>query len=53
MAAALVAGIPGAIAILPVVASYPIIERIWLRRHLEKDTVATHEQIKEDAHSKS
>jgi predicted PurR-regulated permease PerM len=53
MAAALVAGIPGAIVILPAVASYPIIERIWLRRHLEADTVATHAQIKEDAHSKS
>ena len=52
MAAALVAGIVGAIAILPVVASYPIIERLWLRRHLEADTVTKHAQIIADEHPK-
>ena len=45
MAAGLVAGAVGAIIILPLIASYPIIERIWLRRHLEADTVAKHAQI--------
>ena len=50
MAAALVAGVVGAIAILPVVASYPIIERIWLNRHLEADTVAKHAQIDAEEH---
>jgi predicted PurR-regulated permease PerM len=50
MAAALVAGVVGAIAILPIVASYPIIERIWLKRHLEPDTVAKHEQIDAEKH---
>jgi predicted PurR-regulated permease PerM len=53
MAAALVAGIVGAIAILPVVASYPIIERIWLRRHLEADTISTHAQILEEEHPRN
>ncbi|MEO7318089.1 MAG: AI-2E family transporter [Chthoniobacteraceae bacterium] len=50
MAAALVAGVIGAIAILPIVASYPIIERIWLKRHLEPDTVARHEKIDAEEH---
>lgn len=53
MAAGLVAGVVGAIAILPIVASYPIVERIWLRRHLEDDTVSTHEQIDEEEHPES
>ena len=50
MAAALVAGVVGAIVILPIVASYPIIERIWLRRHLEADTVTKHAQIIAEEH---
>ena len=50
MAAALVAGVVGAIAILPIIASYPIIERIWLKRHLEADTVAKHAQIDAEEH---
>jgi predicted PurR-regulated permease PerM len=39
------AGIIGIIVVLPIVASYPIIERVWLRPRLEPDTVARHEQI--------
>jgi len=35
----------GAVLILPVVAAYPIIERIWLRDELPPDTVARHEAI--------
>ncbi len=50
LAGALLAGVTGAIAILPIVASYPIIERIWLRPLLEPDTVATHEAIDEREH---
>lgn len=42
IAAGLLAGVEGAIAILPVVASYPIIERIWLKKFVGQDTVADH-----------
>lgn len=40
-------GATGAILILPFVAAYPIIERIWLRDKLPGDTVARHEAIEE------
>ncbi len=53
MAAGLVAGVVGAIVVLPMVASYPIIERIWLRRHLEADTVSKHAQIDAEEHPAS
>ena len=53
MAAGLVAGVVGAIVVLPMVASYPIIERIWLRRHLEPDTVSKHDQIDAEEHPAS
>ena len=52
LAGALLAGITGAIAILPIVASYPIIERIWLRPLLETDTVEKHEAIDKREHGK-
>lgn len=42
-------GALGAVLILPVVAAYPIIERIWLRDELPADTVARHEAIEEGA----
>jgi predicted PurR-regulated permease PerM len=45
LAAFEIAGVQGAIAILPVVASYPIIERIWLRRYLCNEVVETHAEI--------
>lgn len=38
-------GALGSILILPVVAAYPIIERIWLRDELPPDIVARHEAI--------
>lgn len=41
--ASTVAGVLGAIAILPIVASYPIIERIWLGNYVGRKTVARHE----------
>ncbi len=42
-AGGLVAGIVGAIAVLPIVAAYPVIERLWLAPRLEPDTVKAHE----------
>ncbi len=45
LAAGMLAGIPGVIIVLPLVASYPIIERVWLRPYLGPETVARHEQI--------
>jgi predicted PurR-regulated permease PerM len=50
MAAAMLAGIVGAIVVLPIVASYPIVERLWLKRRLEPDTVAKHERIDAEEH---
>lgn len=38
-------GILGAIIILPLAASYPIIERIWLRHQIGPETIAAHERI--------
>lgn len=40
----LVAGVVGAIAVLPIVASYPVIERLWLARKLAPDVVKAHEE---------
>ena len=42
IAAGLLAGIEGAVAALPIVASYPIIERIWLKKFVGKSTIAEH-----------
>ena len=39
----MVAGVVGAIAVLPIVAAYPVIERLWLAPKLEPDTVREHE----------
>ena len=50
LAGALLAGVSGAIVVLPIVASYPIIERIWLHPLLEHDTIAKHEAIDEREH---
>lgn len=47
LAAGLWAGIEGAIAILPIVASYPIVERIWLRRYVRKETLSTHAALEQ------
>jgi predicted PurR-regulated permease PerM len=45
LTAGLVAGVVGVIIVLPIIACYPILERIWLRPHLETDTVAKHEEL--------
>lgn len=42
--ASTVGGILGAIAILPVVASYPIIERIWLEKYVGRTAVVKHKK---------
>jgi len=38
-------GVLGAVLILPFVAAYPIVERIWLREQLPDDAVARHEAM--------
>lgn len=43
-AGGLVAGVVGAIAVLPIVAAYPVVERLWLAGKLEPDTVKSHEE---------
>ncbi len=45
LAAGLVAGVVGVILVLPIVASYPIFERIWLQPYLETGTVQKHERL--------
>lgn len=40
-----VAGVLGAIAILPIVASYPVIEHIWLSRYLGREVIVNHERM--------
>jgi predicted PurR-regulated permease PerM len=50
LAAGLVAGVVGVILVLPIVASYPILERIWLQPYLQRGTVEKHEQIEAEEH---
>jgi len=50
LAAGLVAGVVGVILVLPIVASYPIFERIWLQPYLQRGTVQEHEQIEAEEH---
>ncbi|MBC7458873.1 MAG: AI-2E family transporter [Bdellovibrionaceae bacterium] len=42
IAAGLIGGIEGAIAILPLVASYPIIEKIWFSSYLRREVITDH-----------
>src|SRR4030095_4178933 len=49
LAAGIVAGIIGIIIILPIVASYPVVERLWLHSYLQPDTVDKHEKIEQQA----
>ncbi|MFL6530902.1 MAG: AI-2E family transporter [Chthoniobacterales bacterium] len=50
LVAGVLGGVIGIIIVLPIVASYPVIERVWLRPYLERDTVAQHEAIDHAAH---
>jgi predicted PurR-regulated permease PerM len=49
IAAGLLGGVQGAIVALPIVASYPIVERIWLRRFVGKATVQDHSEPQDQA----
>lgn len=51
LAAGLVAGVVGVILVLPIVASYPIIERIWLQPYLESGTAQKHARLSAKGHS--
>ncbi len=42
-AGGLIAGVVGAVAVLPLVAAYPVVERLWLAPRLAPDTVKAHE----------
>jgi predicted PurR-regulated permease PerM len=53
LAAGLIAGVVGVIVVLPIVASYPVLERYWLRPHLEPDTVEKHVAIDAQEHGES
>jgi predicted PurR-regulated permease PerM len=44
-------GVLGAILILPLVAAYPVIERIWLHDTLDPDTVSDHRELARAAES--
>jgi predicted PurR-regulated permease PerM len=46
-------GIMGAILILPLVAAYPIIERVWLHAYLSEDVLQDHARLEEAAESGS
>lgn len=39
------AGVLGAIAVLPIIASYPVIERIWLASYLKKGVIERHDKL--------
>ena len=41
-------GIVGALLALPVVAAYPIVERIWLRESLGKNVLAEHARLERE-----
>ncbi len=45
LSAAFLAGIEGAVSILPVVASYPVIEKIWLRPYLGETVLEEHQRM--------
>ena len=49
LAAGFLAGIEGAISILPVVASYPVIEKIWLKPFLGETVVDEHRRMEHDS----
>jgi predicted PurR-regulated permease PerM len=45
IAAYLLAGVEGAIVVLPIVASYPIVERIWLRKYVGTAAIHDHAAV--------
>jgi predicted PurR-regulated permease PerM len=47
LAGGTLAGIPGAVLALPLVAAYPVIEKHWLDEWLHPDVVADHSALRE------
>ena len=45
LSGAILDGVAGAILLLPLVAAYPILERIWLKDHLSHDLIRDHEAL--------
>lgn len=41
-------GIPGMLLVLPIVGSYPVIEKYWLRKYVGDETIAEHERQHKD-----
>jgi predicted PurR-regulated permease PerM len=50
LAAGMLGGVVGVIAVLPIIACFPIVERTWLRPLLGAETVAKHDEIEEKEH---
>ncbi len=50
LAAGFLAGIEGAISILPLVASYQVIEKIWLRHYVGSDAIQKHQELDAENH---
>ena len=48
IAAGIIGGIEGAIIVLPIVASYPIVEQIWLKPFLRRETLVVHDKENTD-----
>ena len=53
LAAGLLGGVVAIILALPLAASYPIVERIWLQPYLEEGTVRKHRQLEVEAGAKA
>lgn len=53
LAAGIVGGVVGVIVILPIIASFPVVERMWLRPVFGRDTVEKHDEIEQKAHPQS
>ena len=53
IAGATIGGILGAIAVLPIVASYPTIEEIWLGKYLGRTVVRKHKEVEDEVEGES
>jgi len=51
LAAGLAAGVVGVLIVLPLVACYPVVERMWLQPYLRRGTVQEHDRIDAKAQS--
>ncbi len=48
LGAGYLAGVEGAISVLPLIASYPVIEKIWLKRYVGQEAVDEHERLDQE-----